>query len=201
MTASKRIVVAISGASGSIYGLRLLKALLERGHSVYATATDAGLKVMAHETDYRGGPMLAFLESQGVTPAENSALHELAATDLFAPIASGSFRHDGMVVAPCSMRTLGAIANGIADDLVHRAADVCLKERRPLILLPRETPLSAIHLKNMLRADRAGAVILPPAPSFYHHPGTIEDLVDTVIARVLDHLGIDHDLTPRWGEP
>ena len=117
-----------------------------------------------------------------------------------APMASGSNPGDAMAICPCTMGTLGAIANGLADNLIERAADVMLKERRPLVLVPRETPLSAIHLENMLKLARAGAVILPPAPGFYTHPQTVADLVDFVVARVLDHLAVPHALLPRWGD-
>jgi len=122
------------------------------------------------------------------------------ATDLEAPVASGSFRHDGMAVCPCSMGSLGRIAAGISSNLIERAADVCLKERRRLVLVPRETPLSPIHLENMLRLARAGAVVLPASPGFYGRCGRVEDLVDFVVSRVLDHLGVENDLVPRYGE-
>ena len=200
---SKKIVVAICGASGSIYGIRLLKALLDKQAKVYLIISGAGLKVLEHETSYkagsRSGSFESFLEDQGVLFHEKACLNRYDQDDLFAPPASGSFRHDGMVIAPCSMKTLGAIASGIADNLIHRAADVCLKEKRPLILLPRETPLSAIHLKNMYRAAISGATIMPPSPSFYFNPKNISDLVDSVIARVLDHLKIEHNLSKEWG--
>ena len=123
-----------------------------------------------------------------------------ARDDWLAPMASGSNPGDAMVICPCTMGTLGAIANGLADNLIERAGDVMLKERRPLVLVPRETPLSAIHLENMLKLARAGAVILPPAPGFYAHPRSIADLVDFVVARILDHIGVPNTLTPRWGE-
>ncbi|MDO9263255.1 MAG: UbiX family flavin prenyltransferase, partial [Desulfosalsimonadaceae bacterium] len=145
------------------------------------------------------GPLERFLRESGAEFHESARIDEIPPDDFSAPIASGSFRHDGMVVAPCSMNTLAAIANGISDNGIHRAADVCLKEHRPLILLPRETPLSLIHLKNMVRAAEAGAVIMPPSPGFYHRPQTIDALVDGVVARILDHLGFAHDFSPRWG--
>lgn len=196
---SKKIVVAICGASGSIYGIRLLKALLSRPVEIYLIISKAGLKVLERETGYRNEPFSSFLKEQGIIFHEDSALNIYDQDDFFAPPASGSFRHDGMVIAPCSMKTLAAVASGIADNLIHRAADVSLKERRPLILLPRETPLSIIHLKNMHTAAMAGAVIMPPSPSFYFNPKTISDLVDTVTARILDHLNIEHDLSKEWG--
>lgn len=200
---SKKIVVAICGASGSIYGIRLLKALLDKQVKVYLIISEAGLKVLEHETDYNAGSKSesfeSFLKNQGVFFHKKTCLNRYDQNDFFAPPASGSFRHDGMVIAPCSMKTLGAITSGIADNLIHRAADVCLKEKRLLILLPRETPLSAIHLKNMYKAAISGATIMPPSPSFYFNPKTISDLVDSVIARVLDHLKIEHDLSEEWG--
>lgn len=122
----------------------------------------------------------------------------LGPKDYFTPPASGSYQHDGMVVIPCSMGTLGRIANGISDDLLSRAADVCLKERRPLVLVPRETPFNLIHLRNMAAVAEAGATILPAIPSFYNQPKTVEDVVDTVVARVLQHLGLPQTLTPAW---
>ncbi|RJP84500.1 MAG: UbiX family flavin prenyltransferase [Desulfobacteraceae bacterium] len=195
----KQIVVAITGASGSIYGVRLIKSLMTLPVKVYLVVSPSGRQVMMHETGYAEGPLDPFLREKGAIFHESAMIDELSPDDFSAPIASGSFQHDGMVVAPCSMNTLAAIANGITDNGIHRAADVCLKERRPLILLPRETPLSLIHLKNMVRAAEAGAVIMPPSPGFYHRPQTIDDLVDTVVARILDHLGLAHDLSPRWG--
>ena len=196
---NKKIVVAICGASGSIYGIRLLKALLKNPVNIYLIISSAGYKVLEHETGYSGESFSSFLKDKGITSNKNAYLYTHDQDDFFAPPASGSFRNDGMVIAPCSMKTLGAIAAGIADNLIHRAADVNLKEKRPLILLPRETPLSIIHLKNMCVAAKAGATIMPPSPSFYANPQNISDLVDSVIARVLDHLKIEHDLVKEWG--
>ena len=196
----RRIIVAITGASGAIYGIRLLTALLARPLEVFLLISRAGRRVMAHETDYTDGDMADFLRSEGGTFHADARLREFSPDDLFAPPASGSFRHGGMAVAPCSMKTLGAVVSGVADDLVLRAADVCLKERRPLVLLTRETPLSLIHLENMRRAVMAGATIMPPCPAFYARPQTVDELVDATVARLLDQLGIDNDLMRRWGE-
>jgi len=197
---NKKIVVAICGASGSIYGIRLLKALLKNPVNIYLIISNAGYKVLEHETGYKGESFSAFLKDKGVVIHNDADLNIYEQDDFFAPPASGSFRNGGMVIAPCSMKTLGAIAAGIADNLIHRAADVNLKEKRPLILLPRESPLNLIHLKNMYVAAKAGATIMPPSPSFYSNPQSISDLVDSVIARVLDHLKIEHDLVKEWGE-
>lgn len=197
---NKKIVVAICGASGSIYGIRLLKALLKNPINIYLIISSAGYKVLEHETGYKGELFSSFLKDKGITFNKNAHLNTYNQDDFFAPPASGSFRNDGMVIAPCSMKTLGAIAAGIADNLIHRAADVNLKEKRPLILLPRETPLNIIHLKNMYVAAKTGATIMPPSPSFYSSPQSISDLVDSVIARVLDHLKIEQDLSKDWGD-
>jgi 4-hydroxy-3-polyprenylbenzoate decarboxylase len=194
-----KVIVAICGASGAIYGIRLLKALLARPVHVHLSISDAGRKVMVHETEYDGGDEEGFLKASGCRFHPTARLEVHDPGNLFAPPASGSFRHNGMVVAPCSMKTLGTIASGIADDLIGRAADVSLKEKRPLILLTRETPLSVIHLENMKQAAAAGATIMPPCPGFYFGPETIEDLVDHTVARVLDHLGIEQDLVEQWG--
>lgn len=196
----KKIIVAICGASGVIYGIRLLKALLERPVNVKLIISKAGEEVLKHETDYNGTDFKSFLNKEGIEPHPEAKLECYQPNDLFAPPASGSFRHNGMVIAPCSMKTLGMISSGIADNLIHRAADVCLKEKRPLILIPRETPLDLIHLENMHRAALAGATIMPPSPSFYFQPKTINELVDTVIARVLDHIGIRQSIVKQWGE-
>jgi len=197
----KTFVVAVTGASGSIYGMRIIQALAQTGAQVLVILSTAGTKVMIHEMNMN--PSQTFLE---VLAASGLGEQALANIELFdqeaigsAP-ASGSFVHEGMVIAPCSMKTLAAVAAGYADNLITRSSDVCLKEKRPLVVLPRETPLGLIHLENMTRLARAGAVILPPSPSFYTFPQTIEDLVDTVVARVLDHLGAEHSLLSRWGE-
>jgi len=182
----KRIIVAITGASGVIYGIRLLEQLNRAGVETHLVVSAAAGKTMELETAV--------------------SLEELAGKagffyrpgDLAAPPASGSFLHHGMVVAPCSMKTLAAIAHGYAESLITRAADVTIKERRKLILLVRETPFSPLHLENMLTLARLGVVIMPPVPAFYHHPQTIEDLVTQTIGRVLDHLEVEHDLLKRW---
>lgn len=194
------IVVAISGASGSIFGIRLIKALLEAKIPLLIILSDSGLSVLEHEMGYRKTDSFkSFLISCGADMDERTNMDVLYQDQIASAPASGSFVHAGMVVVPCSMKTLAGIASGYADNLIIRSADVCLKEKRPLILVPRETPYNTIHLENMTRASRAGAVILPPNPSFYTFPKTIEDLVDTVVSRILDHLGISHDLLSRWG--
>lgn len=199
MSTPHRYIVALCGASGSIYGIRLVKALAALPCEVLFMASPAGLRVLALEAGYIPGEDLPeFLAARGVAVHPRGALHILNDGDIGGGPASGSFRHQGMVVAPCSMKSLARIASGLADSLIARSADVCLKERRPLILLPRETPLSLIHLENMTRACRAGAVILPPSPSFYSGARTPEELADTVVSRVLDHLKVEHDLSPRW---
>lgn len=196
----KTIVVAISGASGAIYGIRLIKALVESGTRLIVILSHGGLGVLEHEMGFQKDESFTdFLISCGIEIKEDTVLDVFSQDEMFSASASGSFVHSGMVVAPCSMKMLAGIASGYADNLIARSADVCLKERRPLILVPRETPYNLIHLENMTRAGRAGAIILPPNPSFYMYPQTIEDLVDTVVARILDHLGVDHDLLSRWG--
>ncbi|MBC2715831.1 MAG: UbiX family flavin prenyltransferase [Desulfobacteraceae bacterium] len=195
----KKFIVAITGASGSIYGLRLISALIKFPVDLFVLISNSGRQVTAHETDFKSGPIAGYLEKAGEVFHEQAILTEVDPSDFFAPIASGSFQHTGMVIAPCSMNTLAAISSGITDNLIHRAADVCLKEKRTLVLLPRETPFSLIHLKNMTRAAEAGAIIMPPSPGFYTRPATIENLVDSMVARALDHLHLNHDLSPRWG--
>lgn len=185
----KRLVVAISGASGPIYGIRLLQALREAGVQVHLILSPWAEKTIAVETSWT------------VRDVKALAHRVYAADNMAAAVSSGSFRHDGMVIAPCSMRTLAAIAHGLSDNLIARAADVTLKERRPLILVPRETPLNMIHLENMLKLHHAGAIIMPPVPSFYHRPRTIDDLLDHFTGRILDLLGIENTLVARWTEP
>ncbi len=195
---TQKIIVAITGASGAIYGAVLVSELLQRPIEVHLVVSDYGTKVMAHELGI-SGPMLPFLQSEfGLVPHDLSVLRQYSPDNLFAPPASGSFRHSGMVIAPCSMKTLAALAAGLADNLIVRSADVCLKEKRPLILLPRETPLSTIHLENMLKVARAGALLHPPVPAFYHRPETVRDIVNATVGRVLDHLGISHHLAAEW---
>jgi flavin prenyltransferase len=196
------ITLAFTGASGMPYGLRLLECLLAAGRRVYLIYSPAAQIVARQECDLTlpAQPREAarmFGERYG---ARAGQLAVFAREDWLAPVASGSNPADAMAVCPCSMGTLGAIAHGLADNLIERAADVMLKERRPLVLVPRETPLSAIHLDNMLKLARAGAVILPPAPGFYTRPQSVADVVDFVVARVLDQLGVPHELVPRWGE-
>lgn len=180
-----RYVIGITGASGSIYAARLIQHLKSLGHDVWTVCTDAGTQVAKYENQIDG---LKFADKQ------------FSINDFFAPISSGSYDYQGMVVVPCSMGTLGKMAHGIGDNLLTRAADVCLKEKRPLIVVPRETPFSSIHLENMLALTRAGAMMIAASPHFYHHPKSIDDLVDTVLARVLDHLGVEHQISPRWRE-
>ena len=200
MNSNPEIVVALTGASGTLYGFRLLMALLSRPMTVHLIVSDAGRKVAMHETDWAGEDLAAYLAKGGAPIHPEATLNCWEPEDLFAPPASGSHAHGGMVIIPCSMKTLGAVASGLSDTLIHRAADVCLKERRPLLLVTRETPLNLIHMENMLRVARAGATLLPASPSFYFKPSTIEELVDTVVARVLDHLHLSAPNTRRWGE-
>jgi 4-hydroxy-3-polyprenylbenzoate decarboxylase len=198
-----RITLAFTGASGLPFGLRLLECLLAADAHVDLVYSAAAQMVARQECELTlpTQPREATRMLAERYRARDGQLVVHAREDWLAPMASGSNPGDAMVICPCTMGTLGAIANGLADNLIERAADVMLKERRPLVLVPRETPLSVIHLENMLRLARAGAVILPPAPGFYTRPQSIDDLVDFVVARVLDHLAVPHALLPRWGEP
>ncbi len=182
-------------------GLRLLDCLIAARARVYLLYSPAAQVVAKQECDLvlPAQPREAVRLLGARYRAATGQLLVFGREDWMAPVASGSNPADAMAVCPCSMGTLGALAGGLADNLIERAADVMLKERRPLVLVPRETPLSAIHLENMLKLARAGAVILPPAPGFYAHPRTIEDIVDFVVARVLDQLGVAHALMERWG--
>ncbi len=184
---ARRIVVAISGASGATYGVRLLQVLADTpGIEPHLVVSDAGWRNLHHELGMGQGD-----------------LHEIAAhvhdiADIGATIASGSFRAAGMAIAPCSMRTLAAIAHGLSDNLITRAADVMLKERRRLVLLARETPLHLVHLRNMATVTEMGAIVCPPVPAFYLRPQTVQDIVDQSVARVLDLLDVPHALSSRW---
>ncbi len=190
------IAVAITGASGAAYGLALIRALAGRGHRVHAVVTAGGARVLRHECELALNPKAP--DPSLLAPGREEAIVPHSVENYGASIASGSYPLQGMAVAPCSMGTLARIAAGSAENLVTRAADVALKERRRLVLVPRETPLSAIHLENMLRLVRAGATVLPASPGFYHAPRAIDDLVAFVVARVMDHLGLEQDLVPPW---
>lgn len=195
------VALAFTGASGMPYGVRLLECLIASGARVYLLYSQAS-QIVARQEMELALPGRAKEAEEFFARRFNAQAGQLTAfgrEEWFAPVASGSNPAEAMVVCPCSMGTLAAIAQGLADNLIERAADVMLKEARKLVLVPRETPLSAIHLENMLRLVRAGAVVLPANPGFYHHPQRVEDLVDFVVARVLDQLRIAHDLMPRWG--
>lgn len=181
-----RLIVAITGATGAIYGIRLLEVLKEKGLETHLILSRWAEETIKMETSWT------------VEAVRKLATAFYFEGDLGAALASGSFRHQGMIIVPCSMKTLASIAHGLAINLITRAADVTLKEGRKLILVPRETPLNSIHLENMLRLARLGAVILPPMPAFYHRPQTLQDIVDHLIGRILDQLDIEHGLYQRW---
>jgi 4-hydroxy-3-polyprenylbenzoate decarboxylase len=181
-----KVVISISGASGVIYGIRLLEVLKAEKGEKFLIISSEGKELIAHETNYK----LANIKNLATRYWEND--------ELSAPIASGSFKFDSMVIVPCSLSTLSKIAGGIADNLTTRAASICLKERRKLILVPRETPLSNISLQNMLELSRSGCIILPAMPAFYPKPKSIGELVDFVVGRILDQLGIENKLYKRW---
>ena len=183
-----RVIVGISGASGAIYGIRVLEELKKAGVETHLVISQWAKETIRQETDY-AVEQLEALASVVYDPRDQGSA-----------ISSGSFRTSGMVVAPCSMKTLAAIAHGYADSLIPRAADVCLKEQRKLILVTRETPLSPIHLENMLSLARIGVMIMPPVPAFYHRPQTLEEIVNQTVGRVLDQLGVEHRLSRRWKE-
>lgn len=190
------IVAAITGASGAPYAVRLLEQLVAADRPVWLIVTSHGLRLLRTEMDIDS---VDGLRQRVGVDAWRRLVTVYDDADRGAAPASGSARNAGMVICPCSMGTLSAVSIGASRSLVERAADVMLKERRPLVLVPRETPLSAIHLQNMLRLSRAGAVILPAAPGFYHRPQTVQELVDFIVARVLDQLGVEHALVRRWG--
>lgn len=198
----KSITLAITGASGLAYGLRLLECLLAQGIEVKLLTSQAAHVVAVQELDITLPSRAAELEKWLKQRYSNhpGKLSVFGREDWFAPMASGSGASEAMVICPCSMGTLAAIAQGMSDNLIERAADVMIKENRKLILVPRETPFSSLHLENMLKLSRIGAVILPANPGFYHHPQRIEDLIDFIVARILDQLGMPHNLTPRWGK-
>src|SRR6202140_4039005 len=181
-----RLIVGISGATGTILGVRLLQVLKQHNVETHLIVSNWGARTLVHETSY------------SVTRVQEMATKCYGAQDYGAAVFSGSFVTDGMVVCPCSVRSLAAIAHGYGDSLIHRAADVILKERRKLVLVVRETPLSDIHIENMLRLSRMGAVIFPPVPAFYNHPKTIEDLVNQTVLRILDQFNLHLSSEDRW---
>lgn len=194
--AERPIVMAVTGASGAPYAVRLLETLVEQKRRVSLIVSDHGLRLL--DTELGIGSVAQLRDRVGAV-VWDTFVRVYDDRDRGAAPASGSALSAGMVICPCSMGTASAIAVGASRSLVERAADVTLKERRPLILVPRETPYSAIHLENMLTLTRAGAVVLPASPGFYHRPRSIDDLVNFVVARVLDHIGVEHSLVPRWG--
>lgn len=194
----RRIVVAITGASGAIYGLRLLRFLLSRGVRAEVVISPAGQRVLKEEAGYKGEPLADFVSRLYGGGSGTVVQHPWG--DVGAAIASGSVITHGMVVAPCSMGTLSGIVAGSAGNLIERAADVTLKEGRPLVLVPRETPLNRIHVENMLRAIDAGIRLVPAMPAFYYGPKTIDDLADFVVARAAAFLGLDSNLYRPWAE-
>ena len=198
----RTITLAMTGASGAQYGLRLLQCLLAADCKVFLLLSTAAQVVIRTETDL---DLPDTIEEQqnffnDILEVDEDQLQLLAKDDWFSPVASGSSSPSSMVICPASGGTLSAIAHGASNNLIERAADVALKERRQLILVPRETPYSAIHLENMLKLTNMGAIILPASPGFYMQPQNVNELIDFIVARVLDQLGVDQDLMPRWGE-
>src|SRR5918911_2153994 len=185
-TKQQRLIVGITGATGTIFGVRLLQMLQGSGVETHLVVSRWGARTLAHETPYSLGEL------------QQMATRHYPVGDQGAAISSGSFLTLGMVVIPCSMRTLSAIAHGAGDNLIHRAADVVLKERRRLVLAARESPLSDIHLENMLKLSRMGVVIIPPVPAFYNHPRTLDDMVNHVVMRTLDQFDVHLDMVSRW---
>ncbi len=196
---SRSIVIAITGASGALYGVRLVEELLRANVEVDVVLSRAAAKVIQIELGRSVNPdEPSSTDLLGEDPP-SGVIRVHGANDLLSPIASGSHQSAGMVIVPCSMGTLGRIAGGISGSLIERAADVCLKERRRLILVPRETPLNEVHCRNMLDVTRAGAIVLPASPGFYHQPDTIDDLAAFIVTKILDLLDVPSDLIQRWG--
>ncbi|ASA22927.1 UbiX family flavin prenyltransferase [Paenibacillus donghaensis] len=194
----KSYVVGITGASGAVYGFRLIESLLSLGYTVHLVVSNAGWRVCKEEMGLNVTSREEFLQERFGGYPGKLLYHPVA--DIGASIASGSFRVEGMIIMPCSMGTLSAIASGSSDNLMTRAADVMLKEGRPLVLVPRETPLHAIHLENMLKLSRLGVRMIPAMPAFYFGPQSMEDLIDFMVGKVLDSFNIEHTLFRRWGE-
>lgn len=186
MSSPPRLIIGITGATGSIFGIRLLEILKNSGVETHLVVSKWGARTLLHETNY------------SLEQVEQLATFHYSPNDQGAALSSGSFVTDGMIIAPCSMRTLAAIASGQGEHLIHRAADVILKERRKLVLAVRETPFNEIHLENMLKLSRMGVVIMPPVPAFYGRPETLQEVIDHTAMRMLDQCGLHLDLAPRW---
>lgn len=201
MTDQKRVTVAITGASGAQYGLRLIECLVKADVKVFVLVSKAAHVVIATETllkvPAQAAAMTSFLTQR--YGAKDGQIIVLGKEDWMSPVASGSGAPSSMVVCPCSTGALSAIATGASNNLIERAADVVLKERRQLILVPRESPYSAIHLENMLKLTQMGATIMPASPGFYHNPQSVDDIVDFMVARILDHLGVEQTMIAKWG--
>lgn len=202
MSPPSSVTLAFTGASGLPYGLRLLQCLLAAGVRVHLLYSQAAQIVAQQELGEHWPSQPKALQAQLASrfAAADGQLRVYGREEWFAPVASGSNPADAMVICPCTMGSLAAVAQGLSDNLIERAADVCLKEGRKLIIVPRETPFSALHLENMLKLARLGVVILAANPGFYHHPQSVADLVDYLVARILDQLGVPHQLMVRWGE-
>ena len=195
------VIIAMTGASGAAYTLRLLECCLQAKIQIQFITSQPGQVVLGMETDLKltGAPQKMRQQLADYFNSDPSLINVFAKDQWTAPVASGSSVADAMVVCPCTMGSLASIAAGTGENLIHRAADVVIKERKKLILVPRETPFSSIHLENMLKLSNLGVVILPPNPGFYHGVTRVSDLVDFIVSRILDHLGIDNNISPRWG--
>lgn len=196
----KRLAIAITGASGAVYGTRLVRHLAGEGHEIFLTISAAAAEVINHELKKIIDLNSSASVMKELVGHKHYNIRYFHFMDVAAPIASGSFKTDGMAIVPCSMGTIGRIASGASLNLIERAADVCLKERRKLVVVPRETPYSLIHLRNMTTLTEAGAVILPASPGFYSDTNSVDDLINFVLARILDHLGVENRLSGRYGD-
>ncbi|MEK6682304.1 MAG: flavin prenyltransferase UbiX [Nitrospirota bacterium] len=194
-------IIGITGASGVVYGVRLLDYLSAKGHKIYLSITKEGLLIIKDEVglDLSGSETEVNKKLKRYFKISGEAISYFSEDNLSSPVASGSVKIDGMIVAPCSMKALSAIANGFSSNLIERAADVTLKEKRLLIAVPRETPLNSIHLDNMLKLSKMGVYIVPPSPAFYNHPRSVDDMVDFIVGRILDCMNIKNNLYKRWG--
>lgn len=198
MSNPKIFTVGITGASGAVYGIRLVQELLKADYGVHLIITEAGWQVLKEEHQFDTSDREKLINK--LFSMDSGRLYYHTLRDFTAPIASGSYRNEGMVVIPCSMGTLSSIANGSSSNLLERTADVMLKEGRKLLLVPRETPFNQIHLENLLKVSKVGGKIIPAMPGFYHQPKSMDDLINFVVGKVLDSIGVDHQLFTRWGD-